>query len=111
MCADEHDDKVLKSNGGKNYELSQNRNDCNVYYKTVSSDKPVTSHARNTLSGSKVVNSDLRSVRNTANDSNADKCKLPREKGVNIANLTIDSLSSKVDQLRGDNCMLLAHRP
>ena len=43
MCADEHDDKVLKSNGGKNYELSKNRNDNNVYYKTVSSDKPVTS--------------------------------------------------------------------
>ena len=79
--------------------LSKNRNDNNVYYKTVSSDKPVTSHVRNTLSGSKVINSDLRSVRITANDSNADKCKLPREKGVNIAHLNIDSLSSKVDQL------------
>ena len=99
MCADEHDDKVLKSNGGKNHELSKNRNENNVYYKTVSSDKPVTSHARNTLSGSKVISSDLRRVRNTANDSNADKCKLPREKGVNIAHLNIDSLSSKVDQL------------
>ena len=39
-------------------------------------------------------------LRNTANGSNADKCNLPSEKGVNIAHLNIDSLSSKVDQLR-----------
>ena len=39
-------------------------------------------------------------MRNTANDSDADKCKLPGEKCVNIAHLNIDSFSSKVDQLR-----------
>ena len=39
-------------------------------------------------------------MRNTAYDSNADKCKLPRKKGVNIAHLNTDSLSSKVDQSR-----------
>ena len=40
------------------------------------------------------------SVKNVANDYGTDKCNLPREKGLNIAHLNIDSLSSKVDQLR-----------
>ena len=33
ICADEHDDEVLESNEGKNYDLSQNRNDHNINYK------------------------------------------------------------------------------